>query len=204
MRILPTLYMSTVEWASGNNVEDTMRRQNVSRRPASFVVTLVLFVASLTASRADPQDERLASLDIQLSEVGIFGAASTYDPFTTNGPEGIETASGELYDSEGWAAAIQIDLRGVFGGIHYGRNYSPSFALVECGNKRAIVRINDVGPLVQGRIIDLNARTMRFFDPTMTVGIVQNVVVTPLPGDDWIAGPLGHMDRTLVLSARSR
>jgi len=180
-----------------------VRRENVSRRLAKSVVTLVLVVASLTASRADPQDQRLTSLDIQLSEVAVFGAASTYDPLTTNEPEGVETASGELYDSEGWAAAIQIGLRGAFGGVHYGRNYRPAFALVECGDKRAIIRINDVGPLEPGRIIDFNARTMRYFDPTKMVGVVQNATVTPLPGDEWIAGPLDYVDGTMALSARS-
>src|SRR6185312_6730102 len=125
-----------------------------------------------------------------LIEAGIFGAASTYDPWTTNEPEGIETASGELYDPEAWAAAIQIDLRGSFGGIHYGRNYRPAFALVECGDKKAIVRVNDVGPLAPGRVIDLSDRTMRYFDPGLELGLLSNVVITPLPGDDWIAGPL--------------
>lgn len=180
-----------------------MRRQNVCRGLASFLLTAVLVLASLTSPRADPQDRRLALLDIHLAEAGVFGAASTYDPWTTNNPEGVETASGELYDPEAWTAAIQIDLRAAFGGIHYGRNYRPAFALVECGDKRAIVRINDVGPLVPGRIIDLNARTMRYFDPTMTVGVVQDVTVTPLPGDNWIVGPFDQVDATMVLSARS-
>ena len=180
-----------------------MQRQNVCRPLSLFLLGLVLMLAAPTSSRADPQDLRLASFDVQLIEAGIFGTASTYDPWTTNEPEGIETASGELYDPEAWSAAIQIGLRGAFGGIHYGRNYRPAFALVECGDKRAIVRINDVGPLVPGRIIDLNARTMRYFDPTMMVGVVQNMTVNPLPGSDWIAGPLDHVDGTMVLSARS-
>ena len=154
--------------ASGNNAgaEDTVQRQNVCRRLSDFLVTVVLVLASLASSHADPQDQRLSSLDIQLTEAGVFGAASTYDPWTTNEPEGIETASGELYDPEAWAAAIQIDLRGSFGGIHYGRNYRPAFALVQCGDKRAIVRVNDVGPLMPGRIIDLDTRAMRYFEKT--------------------------------------
>ena len=120
-----------------------------------------------------------------------------------NEPEGIETASGESYDPETWSAAIQTDLRGAFGGVRYGRNYRPSFALVECGAKRAIVKINDVGPLAPGRIIDLNTRTMRYFDPTLALGLVRDVVVTPLPGDDWIAGPVdGEDNRMLAMSAR--
>lgn len=182
-----------------------MQRQNVCRPLSLFLLGLVLMLAAPTSSRADPQDLRLASFDVQLIEAGIFGTASTYDPWTTNEPEGIETASGELYDPEAWSAAIQIGLRGAFGGIHYGRNYRPAFALVECGDRRAIVRVNDVGPLMPGRIIDLNTRTMRYFDPTMARGLVQNVTVTPLPGDGWIAGPLEIKDdATVVLSARSR
>ena len=136
-----------------------MQTQNVCRPLSIFLLAAILVFASLTPSRADPQDRHLASIDAQLIEGGVFGAASTYDPWTANDPEGIETASGELYDPETWTAAIQIELRGAFGGIHYGRNYRPSFALVECGDKRAIVRVNDVGPLMPGRIIDLNTRT---------------------------------------------
>jgi rare lipoprotein A len=182
-----------------------VQRQNVCRPLSPLLLALLLLLASLPSSRADPQDRRLASFDVQLIEAGIFGTASTYDPLTTNEPEGMETASGELYDPEAWAAAIQIDLRAAFGGIHYGRNYRPTFALVECGDRRAIVRVNDVGPLRPGRIIDLNTRTMRYFDPTMALGIVQNVTVTPLPGGDWVTGPLdAGEDQTVVLSARSR
>ena len=182
-----------------------MQRQNVCRPLSLLLLGLVLVIAAPASSRADPQDRRVASLDVQLIEAGIFGTASTYDPWTTNEPEGIETASGELYDPEAWTAAIQIDLRGAFGGIHYGRLYRPTFALVQCGDKQAIVRINDVGPLMPGRIIDLNTKTMRYFDPTMAAGLVRNVIVTPLPGDDWVAGPLENDDNgTVVLSARSR
>jgi rare lipoprotein A len=54
----------------------------------------------------------------------------------------------------------------------------------------AVVKINDVGPLKPGRIIDLNEQTMQYFDPTMERGVIKSVKVTPLPGDDWIAGPV--------------
>lgn len=188
--------------ASGGNVQ----HQNVWRLLSCFAIT-VLLILPVRPSRADPitpQLRRLASLDMLLIEAGIAGIASTYDPLTMpNEPEGIETASGESYDPETWSAAIQTDLRGAFGGVRYGRNYRPSFALVECGAKRAIVKINDVGPLAPGRIIDLNTRTMRYFDPTLALGLVRDVVVTPLPGDDWIAGPVdGEDNRMLAMSAR--
>jgi rare lipoprotein A len=122
----------------------------------------------------------------------IVGAASTYDP--TNPADrdagSMQTSSGEAYDRDGWTAAIQIDLRWQFGGVRYGRNYVPTYALVECNGLRAIVKINDVGPLRPGRIIDLNTRTMRFFDPTMKIGVLDDVKVTPLAGTDVAVGPV--------------
>ena len=69
---------------------------------------------------------------------------------------GIETASGQPYDPFSSTAAIQIGLRGAFGGIHYSRNYHPAFALVEAGENRGIVKVNDVGPLRPSRVIDFS------------------------------------------------
>jgi rare lipoprotein A len=122
----------------------------------------------------------------------FIGSASTYNPNDPADREsgGTQTATGELYDEEGWTAAIRTDLRWYFGGVRFGKNYRPVFALVEGASKRVIVRINDVGPLKPGRIIDLNARTMRHLDPTMQVGVIDNVKVTPLFGDDLAVGPV--------------
>ena len=123
----------------------------------------------------------------------IVGMASTYNPMNPADKDSgaRETASGELYDADGWTAAIRLDLRGRFGGVGYGRNYRPTFALVEAGGKRAIVKINDIGPLKPGRIIDLNERAMRFFDPSLDLGLIEGIRVTPLAGTDWTAGPIG-------------
>jgi rare lipoprotein A len=121
----------------------------------------------------------------------IVGAASMYNPYRPGFREGgAETASGERYDSSAWAAAIQINLREDFGGVRRGSGVA--YALVEGMDKKAIVKINDVGPLKPGRIIDLDERTMRYFDPTLRLGIVQNVKVTPLPGKDWTPGPVAE------------
>jgi peptidoglycan lytic transglycosylase len=128
-------------------------------------------------------------------DVTIIGTASMYDPFHPGYAEGgTETASGELYDPNAWTAAIQTSLRKTFGGICYGKDYTPAYALVEAAGKRAIVKINDVGPLEPGRVIDFNERTMRFFDPSLQRGILRTVRITPLPGDTWAPGPL--MDET--------
>lgn len=122
----------------------------------------------------------------------IIGAASWYNPFRdgSESPE-PETSSGERYDPNTWTAAIQIDLRGQFGGVRYGKNYKPAFVLVESGDRAVIVRINDVGPLKDGRVIDLNERTMRYFDSSLQLGLLESVNVTPLRGEYWTPGPVG-------------
>ena len=51
-------------------------------------------------------------------------------------------------------------------------------------------KINDVGPLTPGRIIDFNERTMRYFDPSLQRGVIEGIKVTPLSGDDWTPGPV--------------
>jgi len=123
--------------------------------------------------------------------VTIVGVASTYNPYRPGRLEGgKKTASGEPYDPIKWTAAIQIDLREKFGGVGYGRQYRPAYALVEGVNKKAIIKINDVGQLRPGRVIDLNEQTMRYFDPTLKLGLIRGVRITPLVGDKWAAGPV--------------
>ena len=123
------------------------------------------------------------------SRTAIVGAASMYNPFRSGYREGgVKTASGERYDSSAWAAAIKTNLRMEFGGVRYGAR--PKYALVEGAGKKAVVKINDVGPLTPGRIIDFNERTMRYFDPSLQRGVIAGVKVTPLAGDDWTPGPV--------------
>ena len=67
---------------------------------------------------------------VNLAQTTIVGTASTYNPYSDGGDaEYFETASGDLYDPADWTAAIQIDLRYYFGGVRYGRNYRPAYAL---------------------------------------------------------------------------
>lgn len=137
--------------------------------------------------------DALVAQDHPLAPPVFSGIASTYNPHDPDDKTagGMETASGETYDINGWTAAIRTDLRNQFGGVRYGRNYKLSFALVELGDKRIIVKINDVGPLRPGRIIDLNRRAMHYFDPSMKLGLLHGVQVTPLEGTDWKPGPVG-------------
>jgi peptidoglycan lytic transglycosylase len=121
----------------------------------------------------------------------VVGAASMYNPYRSGYREGgTSTATGERYNPSAWAAAIKTALRERFGGVHHGSR--ASYALVEGTNKKVIVKINDVGPLTRGRIIDLNEQTMRYFDPTLRLGVIQNVKVTPLSGNDWTPGPIAQ------------
>jgi rare lipoprotein A len=122
----------------------------------------------------------------------VTGVASTYNPFRVSDVSagGAETASGERYDPNAWTAAIQTDLRDMFGGVRFGKDYRPCFALVATDDKQVIIKINDVGPLEPGRVIDLNEQTMRYFDPTFEHGLISRVTVTPLRGDGWLTGPL--------------
>jgi rare lipoprotein A len=121
----------------------------------------------------------------------ITGAASMYNPCAAGAPaDDAETASGERYDAQAWTAAIQTGLRARFGGVRFGYLYRRAFALVESAGRRAIVRINDVGPLKPGRVIDLNERAMRYFDRTLELGLIADVRVTPLAGSHWTPGPV--------------
>jgi rare lipoprotein A len=122
----------------------------------------------------------------------IEGIASTYNPGNPSDRNSgtSSTASGETYDPEDWSAAIRTDFRDKFG---FGKkSFQSTYALIESADKRVIVKINDVGPLRPGRVIDLNLRAMRYFDPTLELGLINNVKVTPLAGNDMTPGPLEH------------
>jgi peptidoglycan lytic transglycosylase len=157
---------------------------------------------SITTAMRVEQDSTEA--EVQSPPPIIVGAASTYNPYRPGYRSGgAETASGELYDPTAWTAAIQLDLREQFGGVRYGRNYRPTYALVECAGKRAIVKINDVGPLKPGRVIDLNERSMRYCDPSMQIGVINDVKVVYLQGENWTPGPTGIEPPIDVAAAQS-
>lgn len=157
-----------------------------------------------TGSLPPMRDDMPAPQRQEIAAAGeaIVGIASTYNPEdpTDLDAGNEETASGERYDADNWTAAIRTDLRGKFGGVRFGRNYQPAFALVEAGDKSFIVKINDVGPLKPGRIIDLNVRSMRYLDPTMQRGLIADVKVTPLAGEDWALGPVTDPQPVTVAS----
>jgi rare lipoprotein A len=148
-----------------------------------------MLAVSVTAARSESAAVHSSAVVDEASGDAIVGAASTYNPFKPGWREGgPSTASGERYDPDCWSAAIKTDLREKFGGVQFGAR--PKYALVEAVGKKVIVKINDVGPLTPGRIIDLNERTMRHFDPGMERGVIPDVKVIPLAGDYWVPGPV--------------
>jgi peptidoglycan lytic transglycosylase len=158
----------------------------VVRMSAAICGVVIVFACSFAAN-ARSEISTLHSY----AAATIVGTASMYNPFQPGYQEGgIETASGELYDPSEWTAAIRTDLRDMFGGVRLGKRIR--YALIEGDDKKAIVKINDVGPLKPGRIIDFNEQTMRYFDPTLQRGLIDNVKVTPLDGDDWTPGPVAE------------
>jgi len=158
----------------------------MSMRLSAAICGAAMMFACSTAART----EASYAVNRAAHDASILGTASTYNPYRPGHREGgAETASGERYSPSAWTAAIQTGLREKFGGVHGGK---ARYALVEGVKKKVIVKINDVGPLEPGRIIDLNERTMRFFDPSLQRGLVPNVKVTPLRGAHWTAGPIAR------------
>jgi len=160
------------------------------RLSAAICGATILFVcSSIAMARSEIRAVHSDAVDRAVHGSTVVGGASMYNPYRPGYREGgTSTATGERYNPSAWAAAIQTTLRERFGGVHHGSR--ASYALVEGSNKKAIVKINDVGPLTPGRIIDFNEQTMRYFDPSLRLGVIQNVKVTPLSGNDWTPGPI--------------
>jgi rare lipoprotein A len=159
-------------------------------RLGAMIGVALIVVTYGSSSIARSSDQNRSKVNVVAMGIAITGIASTYNPFRLDyWSGGRETASGEPYDPTAWTAAIQMNLRERFGGVGFGRTYQPTYALVSTANKQAIVKINDVGPLRPGRVIDLNEQTMQYFDPDLQLGLIR-ITVTPLPGDGWSAGPV--------------
>jgi rare lipoprotein A len=156
------------------------------------VVSTVVALSHSSIARAADQNQDQDKPNAAATGSAVVGIASTYNPFRPGYRSGgRETASGELYDPTAWTAAIQTNLRERFGGVRYGKNYRPTYALVSSQDKQVIVKVNDVGPLEPGRVIDLNEQTMRYFDPDMQRGLIP-IAITPLRGADWLPGPVAE------------
>ena len=158
--------------------------------PASSMTLAALDPVALSAKEAEaerapdrlipPTNDRI----VLSAEDTIVGIASFYDD-----PQ--ETASGEQYNPNAFTAAAQLEIRGKFGGVQYGRLYRPAYGLGEYGGKKIIVRFNDVGPLRPGRKFDLSRAAMAHFDSTLDKGLLPDFKMTPLPlGRAYPEGPV--------------
>jgi rare lipoprotein A len=178
--------------ANGQPANPLAQHVFVSRRPPYLCAPrLRSFADRFAPAQLAISSSLIKKTNAEQFGVAIIGAASMYNPYRLGATEGgIETASGELYDPAAWTAAILTDLRGDFGGVHYGKEYRPAYALIESGGKRLVVRINDVGTLAPGRVIDLNQQAMHYLDPSLRRGLVRDIMVTPLPGQGWVPGPV--------------
>ena len=105
----------------------------------------------------------------------VRGQASYYGP----GFQGNRTSQGDIFNTEEYSAAIQIDIRNQFG-VPAGSGKKGYARVTNLSNGRSIlVKINDVGPLTSGRVIDLSQKAFRSLSPTGTLGpgVLNNIKV---------------------------
>ena len=105
----------------------------------------------------------------------VTGKASYYGP----GFYGNTTSQGDPnFTSQGYTAAIRQDLRKQFGAGTYGKSGLARVTNLSNG-KSIIVKVNDVGPLPTGRVVDLSEKSFRALSSggTLTEGLLNNVKV---------------------------
>jgi peptidoglycan lytic transglycosylase len=141
----------------------------VNARRAGAPVLLLILASACTSSRAGPPVSHPIPAGTAVSGWSEEGLASWYGG--DDGFEGKPTASGEIYDSSRMTAAHR-DL--------------PLGTVVDVTNldngRRVQVRINDRGPFVHGRVIDLSraaANQLGLLGPG--VGPVRITIVAPGP-----------------------
>jgi len=118
----------------------------------------------------------------------VRGQASYYGP----GFQGNRTSQGDVFNTEEYSAAIQIDIRNQFG-VAAGTGKKGYARITNLDNGRSIlVKINDVGPLTPGRVIDLSQKSFRSLSPTGTLGpgVLNNIKVEYL-GQYKTGNPVG-------------
>lgn len=91
---------------------------------------------------------------------------------------GKRTSTGEVFNTDAYTAAIQIGLRDQFGGVSGASG--PGYAIVENldNGRKIVVKINDVGPLAPGRVIDLSEASSKYLLNSRRPGSVGRVRVT--------------------------
>lgn len=106
-----------------------------------------------------------------------FSGEATYYG-RSDGFHGRRTSTGETFNTNAYTAAIQEGLRDQFGGVS--GTSGPAYAIVENldNGRKIVVKINDVGPLAPGRVIDLSEASSKYLLNSRTPGSVRRVRVT--------------------------
>lgn len=165
----------------------------------------VPIVSSVTPAQGAPAAQSSLPKTVEIDGIkGVeTGAASTYNPAKPGWRTGgTKLATGGRYNPKAYEAALQTDLAAKYQ-MGHGKYPQNGFALVEQGDKKLIVKINDNGPLVPGRIIDLNEASMRYLSNNKygnNSGVLGDVKVTVLEGTGYTPGPVAG-DASLVARA---
>jgi|GEM_PF-5404394 len=127
------------------------------------------------------------------------GDASTYNPNLPGWKTGGQAlATGGRYNPNGWEAALQLDAAKKHG-CGYGSGRTCQAVVQTQDGKTVILLINDNGPLVSGRIIDLNEKSMQYLSGGRygrNSGVLRNVTVTLLSCNfSNYLGPINAADR---------
>ena len=120
----------------------------------------------------------------------------TWTPATKNLPPANATIA------NGWTAAIHRRPAGEIRRRPLRQKLSANFALVEASDKQLIVKINDVGPLKPAAHRSQQTRDA-LFRPDAALGLIGNVKVTPLAGQQWALGS-DDEDQPVAVASRYR
>jgi rare lipoprotein A len=133
------------------------------------VIVLMLCLMVLPAAPAEEENSRTPLPAARRSSDDEFGIASWYgDPY-----HGRHAANGEIYDMEKMTAA------------HKTLPFNTWVRVLNLSNRKEVrVRINDRGPFIEGRIIDLSRAAARSIDLLMPgITPVEVEVLARPPGD---------------------
>ncbi|MGB3546880.1 MAG: septal ring lytic transglycosylase RlpA family protein, partial [Saprospiraceae bacterium] len=125
-------------------------------------ICLLFFLAAVAAAP-------LTAQTVGDTEYGLAG-------YYSDSYQGSETAYGERYDKNELTAAHKL------------YPYRSRVRVTRAdNNKSVVVRINDRGPFIQGRIIDLSRRAADVLGITGLEEVKVNIELLSMPGDDDLA-----------------
>jgi rare lipoprotein A len=164
----------------------------------SFAVLVII----LSSSVYSVPTIQLAATSIPTSscvKATFKGIASTYNPNKPGWKTGGQSlATGGTYNPNEYEAALQLDLAKQYR-CGYGAGAVCQAIVQTPSGKSLLLRINDNGPLVPGRIIDLNEKSMRYLSGGSlgdNSGLLKDVTVTLLcDSSNTQLGPLNDQER---------